>query len=111
LVAEVNFDVGKLTDICQSVPAERKGQCFGNVASRFVETDARLVPKAVSLCETAAKDGVGDRCYKELLFYSTYNFKEGSSGFRTVCSALPEPWKSSCFKGEGKNTEFNTISL
>lgn len=105
LTAQFNFDSSKIVSLCESFSEKRKAQCFANAASRFIETDYRLVKDALRLCEIAKDHGVGDRCYDELLFYSTFNFHKGSDAFNALCSALPEPWKTKCFNGEGMEVE------
>ncbi|MBY0539745.1 hypothetical protein K2P56_04970 [Patescibacteria group bacterium] len=101
LTAQFNFDFSRIVPLCESVPEERKAQCFANAASRFVETDYRLVKDAIRLCEVAKEHGVGDRCYDELLFYSSFNFHKDSEAFRSLCAALPEKWSTRCVNGEG----------
>lgn len=104
MTAQLNFDVARITPLCESMPKNRMGQCFGSAASRSIETDYRLAPKAVELCEVAQKHGVGERCYKEILFYSSFNYHKGSKEFGELCNALPEPWKQQCNTGEGTQT-------
>lgn len=99
LTAQFRFDEDKLLNFCGGLPQERKGQCFANVASRFIETDARLIDKSVRMCAAAQNFGVEDRCYEELLFYSTYNFHPGSEEFLHLCSRLPQLWKTRCLAG------------
>ncbi len=102
--AQLNFEVERITPYCESMPKERMGQCFGSAASRSIETDYRLAPKAVELCAVAETHGVGNRCYSEILFYSSFNYHEGSKEFEQLCNALPDPWKQKCLTGEGKHT-------
>lgn len=104
ITAQVGFERARIIPICEGLPEKRMAQCFANSASRFIETDYRLIPDAVALCKVAEDVGVGKRCYDELLFYSSFNFHEGSDGFLALCNALPEPWKTSCLKGEGGDT-------
>ena len=105
LTAQFNFDESRIVPLCEALPEKRKAQCFANAASRFIETDYRLIPRAVDLCKAAAANGVGDRCYGELLFYSTFNFHKGSTEFNQLCNALPEPWTSACLNGDGANMQ------
>ncbi len=95
---QVNFDQPTIETLCRALPQNIKGQCFADSASRFIETDYRLIDKSVAFCRAAEEFGVGDTCYNELLFYSKYNFHQGSSDFINMCNALPEPWKTKCFK-------------
>ena len=93
---EFNFDEVRLIEFCGGLPQQRRGQCFANAASRMVETDARLIDKSVALCSAAQAAGVEERCYQELLFYSTYNFHPESEEFFSLCSKLPDPWGDRC---------------
>lgn len=101
LAAQLTFDESRIVPLCTGLSDPWRGQCFANSASRFIETDYRLIPSAVALCKTAEKEGVGNRCYDELLFYSTFNFHQGSPEFGALCKALPEPWHTKCMNGEG----------
>ena len=76
LTPYLNYDIEALTTLCTGVPEERTAQCFSNAAGRFVESDYRLAEEAVALCDRAATYGVGDACYTELLYYSTFVFHE-----------------------------------
>jgi len=101
LTAQFNFDKDRIVPLCTGLPEKRMAQCFGNSASRFIETDYRLTPDAIALCKIADEHGVGARCYDELLFYSSFNFHPGSEAFENLCAALPEPWKTKCVQGKG----------
>lgn len=103
MTVQLQFDEDRIEALCEGFEEKRKGQCYANAASRMVETDYRLVEKATSLCALADTNGVGKRCYDELMFYSTFNFHEGSDAFKALCTSMPEPWRTSCLNGEGKN--------
>ncbi len=106
LTAQFHFDKERVSSFCSSL-GDRKSQCFANSASRFLETDYALIPDAVSLCEAAEKEGVGKRCFNELLYYSGFGFHKGSDAFNTLCHALPEPWRTRCKDGEGSTVRLN----
>lgn len=101
ITAQVNFDISRIESICMKLPEKRKAQCFGNSASRFLETDYRLIPKALELCAMAEREGMGSRCYDELTFYSSFNFHKDSLAMKQLCAGLPEPWKTTCKEGKG----------
>lgn len=105
LMAQMNFEVERIRPLCEGLPANRKAQCFANAASRCIETDYRLAPRALELCRIADTQGAGDRCYGELLFYSSFNYHEGSKEFAGFCNQLPGEWKNKCLAGEGKNLQ------
>ena len=106
--AQYELDKGRILSLCESVPEERTAQCFANSASRLIETDYRLAKDAVSLCAIADKKGLGERCYKELLYYSSFNYRQGSEGFHALCSALPDAWGEKCENGEGRFVRFDS---
>ena len=99
VAAQFRLDETKMVNFCSGMSEEKKAQCFANMASRIIETDASLVVRAVRLCKEADLFGIGERCYEELLFYSTYNFHPGSEDFSRLCLSLPEFWQDKCFAG------------
>lgn len=101
LMAEFNFDTSKVLPICTTLPEKRMAQCFANSAARLVETDYRLGQKAVDLCGIADQHGVGQQCYDLLLYYSTFNYHEGTPAFEQFCGYMPEPYRDECLAGKG----------
>jgi len=104
LAAQFNLDEERISAMCDQFTGNRRGQCYGNSASRFLDTDANLIPRAVALCARAARADAGELCYQELLFDSVYDFGLWSSRFNKLCAALPAPWSTRCFAGEGATT-------
>ncbi len=102
ITAQFGFDESRIVPLCNGLSDKRKAQCYANAASRYIETDYRLSNKASALCALAEGEGVGDRCYEELLFYSTFNFHPGSESFTTLCNTLPSPWNTRCLSEEGR---------
>jgi hypothetical protein len=105
LTPRLDFDEEKISALCEGLSGEPQTQCYGNSASRMIETDYRLQEKAISLCQKAEKYGAGEQCFRELLLYSTYNFHVDSPEFFEFCSIMPEPWKSKCLNKEGYNVK------
>lgn len=98
LTAQFNFNEEKIKNLCNGLPLKRKESCYANAASRFIETDRQMIQKSVELCKYAQTIGVGDRCFNELIIYSTFNFHKGSDDYFSLCNGLPNPWKSKCLK-------------
>lgn len=98
LTAQFNFREDTIENFCVSLPADVRGQCFASAASRLIETDWRLVTRSVALCASAARSGVGDTCYNEMLASSRYNFQPDSEAFLNLCGSLPAPWKERCLQ-------------
>ena len=97
---QFQLDENRIQKFCSGLPDPQRGKCFANAASRFIETDASLVANSARMCEYAASFGAEEECYRELLFYSTYNFHEGSEDFLRMCSALPQAWENKCLAKE-----------
>lgn len=106
LTAHFEFNEERLEAVCQSFEGIYKAQCYANVASRLIEIDDSFFTRASGFCERAENAGVGERCWKELLFYSVYSTTQSSERFVAFCNALPSPWSTKCLSGEG-----NSISL
>jgi hypothetical protein len=102
LAAQTNFNADSIGDFCSQLSGEVQAQCFANSASRFLETDYRLAPKAAEVCAIAEQQGVGDACYEEVLFYSIYNYHAESEPFIQLCEALPAPWDAKCLNRDGE---------
>lgn len=96
LTAQFNLDAEKIINYCSGLPQKRQGGCFANAASRMIEVDYELAPRAAGVCDAASKLKSGEACYQELLQYSTYNYHVGSEGFYKLCNNLPEDWKTKC---------------
>jgi hypothetical protein len=96
LTAQFNFDSPTLIQYCSEIPETFRAQCFANVASRFIETDWRMIDKSVSICKAAEQYYASEKCYDELVFFSSYNFHKGSEEQKNLCNKLPEVWKSKC---------------
>jgi len=101
LTPRFDFNVDTISAFCESIPDEWRGQCYGNAASRMIETDYRLQESAVALCGRAEEAGSGEQCYKEMLLYSTYNFHTDTPEFGRFCALLPGEWSKRCLNKEG----------
>jgi len=102
LAVQLNFDLPKIQEFCSALPESRLNQCFGNTASRLIETDYDNIGKVVNYCTAAPTLHSKSTCYDELITYSTFNFHTGSREFYQLCNALPDPWKSQCLNNAPK---------
>lgn len=96
LVTQFKFDLPRLKNFCAELPIKRSGACFAHIASRLIETDYRNISKSVAVCADAVPYDPSSSCYKELLFYSTFNFHADSPEQHTLCQSLPDPWSTKC---------------
>ena len=97
MISQLSFDIDKIEDFCGSMSVSHRSNCFASAASRFIETDYKNAGAAVGICEISKKYEGDDKCYEELIKYSTYNFHPKSEAFKTYCSTMPEPWMAKCF--------------
>lgn len=105
--ARFGFDEDRIFPLCEGLSDPWRGQCYANSASRILEVDYALIPNALRFCAEAERRGVGERCWKEMVFYSTFNFHKDSPSFTALCKSLPEPWSRQCFNGDGVSTHVN----
>ena len=96
LAAQFQFNIFRMRDFCEGLPNPWKNQCFANFASRMIETDYRNIPTVIKWCSEVLSEDGKDTCFRELIFYSTYNFHAGSPEYSQLCNGLPEPWKKQC---------------
>ena len=96
VAAQFRLNHERMVSFCSNIKEQRRAQCFANMASRIIGTDTSLGERAVALCREAHTLSVGEQCYEELLFYSTYNFHSGSQDFYNLCNSLPAPWGERC---------------
>ena len=96
ITAQLQFDETRLRDFCNRLPRGVMPLCFANVSSRMIETDWRNTKRAADFCSSAKDDASKNRCFQELLNYSTYNFHQGSAEFLALCDSLPGAWRAQC---------------
>lgn len=94
---QFNFDKNRIVSFCDSINEPYKEHCFSNTATRLLETDEKYILEAASYCLLAEDRGIGERCWKEMLFYSRFAFHKDSESFVQLCEQLPGDWKDKCF--------------
>lgn len=100
VTAQFGFDEERIVPFCSGLPARRTARCFANAASRMIETDYRNVNRSVSLCARGAPFDTAGLCFRELIFYATYNFHPGADEAQRLCEALPAAWRGPCTRRE-----------
>ena len=109
LVPHFQLDESRIIPLCDSLKDPYRGQCFANAASRVIEIDKKLIPEAMAYCAAAEDRGLGERCYREMLYYSIFAFNRESEAFTLLCSSLPEPWRAQCFNGDGSSIQLHAV--
>jgi hypothetical protein len=94
--AQFNLDFGQISNFCSQTSLATRDQCFAQSASRYVEVDWDNIEKAVQLCQTAKGVGSDAACFRELDFFSSFNFPSGSAQQARLCSLIPSGYKSHC---------------
>lgn len=93
---QMKFDQNSLRSFCSALPSARSGECYGDAASRMIETDYKNIPVAVKFCGSANNSANQTACYAELVKDSTFNFHAGSAQINSLCDEMPEIWKNQC---------------
>lgn len=96
LMAKFEFDEIRMRRLCVSLPQDMMGQCFANTASRMIETDTRLVDRAIELCEFSATYQAESECYEELAHYASFVFHPSSAESKRLCELIPTQWSRRC---------------
>jgi hypothetical protein len=94
MAPHLDLDIDRITNFCNAVTHSR-GRCFSHSASRMVETDHRLAPRAVLLCGHAKGEDM-NKCFEELVFYATYNYDPNAPEKEELCGSLPDAYVSEC---------------
>jgi hypothetical protein len=92
-------DIKRMADVCNGLPSEYKGNCFGRGANAFPEEDPALVPQAIDMCSRANEVAAQNECYGFLARVASFNFHEGSPAFEQLCTSLPSEFESACRRG------------
>ncbi len=101
LTPMMDYNPDQVKNFCGSLSGLRQPQCFADAASRTIETDSSLIAKAVSICSAAKVLAMDERCWQELVKFSTFNFHAGSQEFYNLCNSLPDKWRVSCLRASG----------
>lgn len=102
-MAQSNLSVEWAGDFCSRVPSSVSGLCFANSATRLIETDSRNVARSLEVCALAQAAGQGDACYRDLVRYSGFVFKQTDPEFFELCNGLPADYKSQCLEPTRNN--------
>lgn len=90
-------DPGGAARYCTALPAaERRSQCFANMATRLIQIDPWYVGDAIAVCERGNAAGLGEECFRDLVHYAPFSFHPGSREFQNYCREFPEPHRKTC---------------
>lgn len=98
ITPQLQFSETKIVNFCNQMPPRYKQSCFANAATRMIETDWENVERSVAVCNDAHKLGFGQKCFDELVFFASYNFRPNSEEFVSLCNKLPGEWANRCLK-------------
>lgn len=96
LVVEHPGDLSGLATYCDGLPVRWKAVCYRDAASRLLQIDPQYRDTSLAVCQLAASAGLGDDCYKGLLYYASYSFHAGSQALTTYCAGFPQDLQRSC---------------
>ncbi|MDP3769865.1 MAG: hypothetical protein U1A25_01195 [Candidatus Sungbacteria bacterium] len=96
MAAQFRLDEEKIFNFCREIPLPSRERCFANGAGRMIETDFKLIGKALEICHRAVSVAAGDACYAELVTYAQFNFHRDSKEQKELCEGLPSQWRTNC---------------
>ena len=98
-IAVESLESGSLDETksyCLNLPEDTRGQCFANIAVRLVQVEPNYIGKSVEICRVAEGVGEGEECFRDLVYFSDFAFKEGSDEKEAFCSSLDEERRREC---------------
>lgn len=96
-----------MADYCLNLPSAIQKHCFASVAAAWIQNEPRYQKDAILLCALSEKHNLSEACYHNLLFYSTYSFKNGTESWKSYCENFSEPYKSQCLSGQVPSNFYN----
>ena len=97
VIEELHYDVPKVEQFCRGIVDDGiRNICWARTASKFVWADWRNISQAVGICRDDAPEESKDACWEELVTYAKQGMLQDSPQTKTLCSAMPEPWRSHC---------------
>jgi hypothetical protein len=90
-----------LTAYCQAMPQLQQSWCFGAAAMRLIQLDPAYQDLAREVCTIADKGGVGEYCYRGLVYYGGHSFLPNSTEKKQYCERLPQAHQSACLTSRG----------
>jgi len=91
-----NYNQEKLALLCEGMPSDLRGLCFGNMANATIHGGFKNIEAAVSFCEKAKEQSTTDGCYERILERATYNVPVGTDAFERLCNTMPDDFANSC---------------
>jgi hypothetical protein len=90
-----------LTAYCQAMPQLQQSWCFGAAAMRLIQLDPAYQDLAREVCTIADKGGVGEYCYRGLVYYGGHSFQPNSTEKKQYCERLPQAHQGACLTSRG----------
>jgi hypothetical protein len=91
----LEYDVKRMMPLCESLPESSATVCVSRAAVRFMETDWRYIPEAISVC-TNASPKIQSACWDDVILYGSQSLKRGSEEAQNLCVAMPLEWRTRC---------------
>ena len=96
---ELRFNIPAIKDYCSGFTEEYQGECFAMTASRLLEIDKKNGKKAADYCYSLAGKNKND-CFDMILKNASFDLSSDSLEYKELCTLMPDPWKSKCYKNE-----------
>lgn len=99
VIENLHYDMSKMEHFCKGVVDKGiRDICWARTASKFVWADWRNIPVALNICSAIVPEESKSACWEELESYAVQGMPPHSLQTKTLCSGIPEPWRTSCAK-------------
>jgi hypothetical protein len=91
-----NYNQVELAALCEGMPEDIKGLCFGNMSNATIHGGFKNIEIAVGLCAKAISSNTTNGCYERILERATYNVPIKTDDFLRLCNSFPDGYKKRC---------------
>lgn len=89
------YDAQTMLSLCSKLSTKNlRDICVSRTADRYIETDWRNIPEALSVC-TDSPDSA-DACWSGLSNFAELGMRQNSPQTKALCGGMPEPWRGAC---------------
>ncbi len=91
--------VASVAKYCMEFPSDLITRCFQTVATSWIVDGPSYIQDSVDLCRESAVYGYSESCFSGLLYFSKWQYNEGSAEWLFYCNSLPQNYKKICLTG------------
>jgi len=85
-----DYVTSSISSICNTVEAERRGDCYGMSAINMIDADPTFITRVPEICNAAADTDTQTACFARVVWYIPYRFNKGTENYDALCAVLQE---------------------